>query len=70
MYPQVGGGTQFETSEFEYSRPGSETMGTSMDHTGCEQMVEQPQDMRSGKDCSFFFEAANYPRNYHQLLSE
>ena len=39
---------QFETSEFEYGRPGSETMGTSTDHTGCEQMVQQPEDMRSG----------------------
>lgn len=42
-----------ETSEFEYGRPGPETMGTSTDHTGCEQMVEQPRDMRSGKGCSF-----------------
>lgn len=71
-YPRVGGGTQFETSEFEYSRPGPETMGTSSDHTGCEQMVEQPRDMRSGKGCSFFSQAANYPRNYRwcQLSSE
>ena len=42
---------QFETSEFEYGRPGSETMGTSTDHTGCEQMVQQPADMRSGNRC-------------------
>ncbi|KAL2737297.1 hypothetical protein V1477_012253 [Vespula maculifrons] len=35
---RVGEETQFETSEFEYGRPQAETMGTSMDHTGCEQM--------------------------------
>ncbi|KAG7197112.1 hypothetical protein KM043_007203 [Ampulex compressa] len=29
-------------------------MGTSTDHTGCEQMVEQPEDMRSGKGSPFF----------------
>lgn len=47
---------QFETSEFEYGAhsrlhrvPTGQNNGTSMDHTGCEQMVEQPEDMRSGK---------------------
>ncbi|KAF7388086.1 hypothetical protein HZH66_010853 [Vespula vulgaris] len=44
---RVGEETQFETSEFEYGRPQAETMGTSMDHTGCEQMVEQAGDMHS-----------------------
>lgn len=64
-YPQVGGGTQFETSEFEYGRPGPETMGTSTDHTGCEQMVEQPRDMRFGKDCSFL----SRPRTTHETAA-
>jgi len=64
-YPRVGGGTQFETSEFEYGRPGPETMGTSTDHTGCEQMVEQPRDMRSGNGCSFF----SRPQTTHETTA-
>lgn len=33
-------------------------MGTSTDHTGCEQMVEQPEDMRSGNRLPFSGAAA------------
>lgn len=58
---RVGEETQFETSEFEYGRPQAETMGTSMDHTGCEQMVEQAGDMRSGKNYLYFGTALYLP---------
>lgn len=40
-------------------------MGTSTDHTGCEQMVEQPRDMRSGKGCSFL----SRPRTTHETAA-
>lgn len=32
-----------------------ETMGTSMDHTGRKQMVEQPEDIRSGPPFNLTF---------------
>lgn len=53
MYPR-GLGEAPNSKRANLNTAGPETMGTSTDHTGCEQMVEQPRDMRSGKGCSFF----------------
>jgi hypothetical protein len=61
--PRVGGGTQFETSEFEYGRPGPRNNGD----------IDGPHGMRANgrttaghafrQELLLSFEAANYPRD-------